>query len=402
MLGLALEGGGAKGAFHMGAVKAFLDEGYVFNSVAGTSIGAINGAIIAQGDFELGYRWWERMDTSLLFDIEKACIEKYMNKKTNKEALQFWGSVAKNMIGNRGLDTKKIRNMLQLIVNEEKLRSSGTDFGIVTVSVSDWKPLELFKEDIPQGKMIDYLMASANFPAFRIEPIEGKYYIDGGFYDSCPINLLSRKGYKDIIAIRTFGMGRIRKVKDEQIRVTSVFPSEDLGKILIFDHNLIRENLKMGYCDAMRLIKGLKGRKYYIHSIDDDSIIFKCLLSMPNKAISDIGALMCLPQMDSKKMLFERIIPNLSRMLGLPDTSGYEEIIIGALEQMAERRGIEKYMVRSFSSFLWDVKKAKHQENDPDDAEIQSHQAAAKTSRKLLKMRIIDKAGEELLKVLRL
>ena len=35
----------------MGAVKAFLEEGYKFDAVAGTSIGALNGAIIAQGEF---------------------------------------------------------------------------------------------------------------------------------------------------------------------------------------------------------------------------------------------------------------------------------------------------------------------------------------------------------------
>lgn len=58
MLGLALEGGGAKGAYHMGVVKAYFEEGYYFDGVVGTSIGALNGAIIAQGDFELGYELW--------------------------------------------------------------------------------------------------------------------------------------------------------------------------------------------------------------------------------------------------------------------------------------------------------------------------------------------------------
>jgi len=215
MLGLALEGGGAKGAFHMGAVKAFLDEGYVFDGVAGTSIGALNGAIIAQGDFDLGYQWWEKMDTSLLFDIDQTHIQNFMNKKIDKEVLFYLSSKVKNIVENRGLDTKKIRETLKLIIDEEKLRQSHTDFGIVTVSMSDLKPLELYKEDIPYGKMIDYLMASANFPAFRIEPIEGKFYIDGGFYDNCPINLLSRKGYQEVITIRTMGIGRIRKIEDE-------------------------------------------------------------------------------------------------------------------------------------------------------------------------------------------
>lgn len=403
MLGLALEGGGAKGAFHMGAVKAFIDEGYIFDGVAGTSIGALNGAIIAQGDFELGYQWWEGMDTSILFDIEKIHIEKYMNKKINKEVLRFWASVVKDIIGNRGLDTKKIRETLNTVINEEKLRQSKTDFGIVTVSVSDWKPLELFKEDIPEGKMVDYLMASANFPAFRIEPIEGKYYIDGGFYDNCPINLLSRKGYNDIIAIRTMGIGRIRKVEDEQVKVTSVFPSEDLGRILVFDNNLINQNLKMGYCDAMRTIKGLKGRKYYIQSTDDEDVFIKSLMSLPDKAIFDIGAVMGLPPMEKpKRMLLERILPILSQLLGLSAQSSYQDIIIGVLEHMAETTKIEKYKVRSITGFLWEIKKARHQINIPDDSLVQSDRATVKISAKRLKGRVVEKAGEEFLKVLTL
>ena len=51
MIGLALEGGGARGAFHMGVVKAFLEEGYEIGGITGTSIGALNGAIIVQGSF---------------------------------------------------------------------------------------------------------------------------------------------------------------------------------------------------------------------------------------------------------------------------------------------------------------------------------------------------------------
>ena len=39
MLGVALEGGGARGAFHVGAIKALLEEGYEIDGIVGTSIG---------------------------------------------------------------------------------------------------------------------------------------------------------------------------------------------------------------------------------------------------------------------------------------------------------------------------------------------------------------------------
>ena len=231
--GLVLEGGGAKGAFHMGAVKALLEQGYEIGAVAGTSIGALNGAVIAQGDFELGYKWWQRMDTGMLFDIEKVHVDNYMNKQVSYNTIKSWLAIARDIISNRGLDTTRIREVLGEIIDEDKIRRSGVDFGLVTISLSDLKPLELFKEDIPKGMLLDYLMASANFPAFKLEPIDGKYYLDGGFYDNCPYNLLARKGYKNIIAVRTLSLGRIRRI-DGDIKVLTIFPSKDLGKIPVF------------------------------------------------------------------------------------------------------------------------------------------------------------------------
>ena len=50
--GLALCGGGAKGAFQLGAWKAMRELGISFSAVAGVSIGSINGALIAAGDYE--------------------------------------------------------------------------------------------------------------------------------------------------------------------------------------------------------------------------------------------------------------------------------------------------------------------------------------------------------------
>ena len=52
MYGLVLEGGGAKGAYQAGAIKALLDNDYKFDLITGTSIGAINGAFLVQGNFD--------------------------------------------------------------------------------------------------------------------------------------------------------------------------------------------------------------------------------------------------------------------------------------------------------------------------------------------------------------
>ena len=50
--GLVLEGGGAKGAYQIGAWKALKEAGVRIRAVAGTSVGALNGALICMGDLE--------------------------------------------------------------------------------------------------------------------------------------------------------------------------------------------------------------------------------------------------------------------------------------------------------------------------------------------------------------
>ena len=194
MTGLVLEGGGAKGAFHIGAIKALREEGYNFDIVAGTSVGAMNGALVAQGDFDVALKWWEQLDSSILFDSE--------GKNTIADNAYRFARAVKSFVSNGGLDTSKIRQLLREIIDEEKFRASSVDFGMVTISLTQRKPFELYKDDIPKGKLVDYLMASGNMPVFKIEPIDGNIFIDGSFYDNCPVSLLAKKNYDKIIAIR--------------------------------------------------------------------------------------------------------------------------------------------------------------------------------------------------------
>lgn len=355
MYGLALEGGGVKGAFHMGAVKALLEEGYEFGGVTGTSIGALNGAIIAQGNFEAGYKLWEDMDAPLLFDIEEEQYKKLIDRRIDKKLLLKLAARMKEIIENKGIDTGKMQQVIEGIIDEEKLRSSDTDFGLVTVSITDLKPLELYKEDIPEGKIIDYLMASASFPGFKLNPIADKYYIDGGFYDNCPINLLARKGYKDIIAVRTLGIGIVQHVRYRNVNITNIVPSEDLGMPLDFNSDLIRRNLLMGYYDTMRKLRGLKGRKYYITPENEDKV-FDIFCKLPDMLVKELGKLLKIKDMPVKRMLFESIIPELANLLDMKASSEYQNILIGLLEVLAEDSGVNKYKIYSMEEFIREIK----------------------------------------------
>jgi NTE family protein len=354
MYGLALEGGGVRGAFHMGAVKALLEEGYEFGGVTGTSIGALNGAIIAQGDFEAGYKLWESMDAPLLFDIEEKQYRKLIDRRFDGELLLKLAERMGEIIENKGIDTEKIRQVVEGIVDEGKLRKSSMDYGLVTVSITDLKPLELYKEDIPEGKMIDYIMASASFPGFKLNPIEDKYYIDGAFYDNCPVNLLAGKGYKEIIAVRTYGMGIVQNLKYKDVKVVNIFPSEDLGMLLDFNSDLIKRNLQMGYYDTMRFLKGLKGKKYYIVSENEDKV-FELFSKLPNTIVEELGKLFRIKKMPARRMVFEGIIPRLASIMKLNSTSDYQDVLIGLLEVLAEDCELNQYKIYTVEEFVREI-----------------------------------------------
>ncbi len=66
MIGIYLQGGGAKGAFQAGAIYALHEMGVRFDVVAGTSIGAINGYYIYAGQYEMLKDTWYDVDESEL------------------------------------------------------------------------------------------------------------------------------------------------------------------------------------------------------------------------------------------------------------------------------------------------------------------------------------------------
>ena len=305
MLGVALEGGGARGAFHVGAIKALLEEGYEIDGIVGTSIGAFNAAMIAQGDFEKCFDMWCNISPKQLFNIEDRHMANVLKKNLNIKTITYFSSEAKKIISNRGIDTENLRKVVDQLIDEDKLRKSNIDFGLVTVELGPISPIEMFKEDIPNGKLKDYIMASARYPGLKMEPLDGKVYLDGGIYDNCPVSLLAKKNYDKIIAIRLNSSKKLKYV-DDNINVVEIQPSMDLGGTFIFTKDLAHRNIKLGYYDAIRAIRKLRGREYYIEPIDDE-VIMKRLLELPDELIIDIGKSMGLNDIPPKRMLFEFI-----------------------------------------------------------------------------------------------
>lgn len=353
MYGLVLEGGGAKGSYHVGAYKAILELGMDIGIIAGTSIGAVNGAGFAQGDYEKVYELWSNIKNSSVFDVEDKQIEKLKQFDIDKVSFEYFTNKVKNVILKGGLDTSVMRNLLENTLDEEKLRNSDIDFALVTVSVTDFKPMEIYIDDIPKGKLIDYVMASASFPGFKTGQIDGKIFIDGGIYNNLPINLVSNKGYNKIIAVRTYGVGVEKNFKlPENVEYIVIEPNEDLGKTLDFDDDVAKYNIKLGYYDAMKVLTKLSGKKYYIKNNISNDMFFKTLVEVDeDKIIRIMEYLGEKRNMEPRRYFFEILIPKLVNWLELDDDVSYKNIIIALYEILADYLQLERFKIYSYVDF---------------------------------------------------
>lgn len=351
MLGLVLEGGGAKGSYHAGAIKALYENGIAFNGVMGTSIGAVNGAIVAQGDVEKCIELWETIVPSKFVDVDDEKMLNFFHKKYDKSTVIYLLKIFKDTILNKGFSINKTMELLKSLIDEDKLRSSECDFGLVTISITDRMPMELFKEEIPYGMLHDYIMASAYFPAFRNEMIDGKKYFDGGIYDNLPINPLIRKGYDEIFAVRTMSNMPRQSVIDDTVKVTYIIPSEDVGGTISVYADSIENNMKMGYFDAIRVLKNHKGKKYYFENMEEKQFN-EILCDFCQSGEEDLKKLLQLEDECERVKVINKLLSVIrTQTKCLYDMSDYEAFLI-FIEKYGKQHNIDRYNVYDIHNYL--------------------------------------------------
>lgn len=360
MYGVALEGGGMKGAYHIGAVKAILECGYNVGAYVGTSIGSFNAAVLAQGDFEKLYKEWYNASSALGIDLKEKELNKLFSKKIDIDSIKYWAKFVTDSFANKGIDSSKLKSLYDSFINEEKLRDSSIDYGMVTVSLTDRKPVYMFKEEIPEGLISTYVLASSYLPVFKQDKIlnDDKLYLDGGFYDNCPIILLKKKGYTDIIEIRTGAIGVSKRVNRKGLNILTISPSKELGGIVLSDNKIVRKNIEMGYFDAMRVLKGYIGDKFYVIPTENVKA-FNMLLNLTDeqilKIINEIK-INGIDNMEPKKILFEKALPLIQTKLKNMDTSTYQKLIVSMIEYLTDKE-LKIYKLYTFEELVTEFKK---------------------------------------------
>ena len=347
MYGLVLEGGGAKGSYHVGAYKALLEEGISIGAVAGTSIGALNGAMIVQGDFDVCLELWEDISYSRVVGENDDEIERLAHTRLGRDELALLAQKLKSVISDKGFDITPFRKMLDLYIDEDRIRKSEIDFGLVTFNLSEMRSVQLFKEKIPIGEMKNYLLASSYIPVFRMERLGGKLYIDGGIYDNLPFRMLVEKGYNDLVIVRTHVNAKTSEILPQEINAIIIEPSEDIGRSYSLDKSMARHNIQLGYYDAMRQLKGLKGSKYYFYP-RGEKYYFDFFSRLPLTSQESLADLLGIQGNSSLRLLFDGIMPKIGKTLELDQNSSYEDLALQLIERLMLHTGRNRFEIYDF------------------------------------------------------
>ena len=187
---LVLAGGGTRGAYQLGAWNALKETGISIQAIAGTSIGAINAAFIIQGDTEKMEQLYYNINIDDVMDAE-------IDMKKNKSLFSISNidKVSRDYIRHKIFSNEPLRKLLEKNLDLEKIYTSDIDFGLVTYSIKDHKPLEILKKDIKRDEFVQYLLASACFPIYKAQKIGENVFLDGGLYDNLPINMMIKANY---------------------------------------------------------------------------------------------------------------------------------------------------------------------------------------------------------------
>lgn len=362
--GLVLEGGGAKGAYQIGAWKALREAGVKIKGVAGASVGSLNGALICMDDLERAEDIWRNIDYSKVMMVNDDTIKALKNKDFKSLNLPDLINSGLQILKEGGFDVAPLKNLISEVVgDEEKIRNSARELYTVTYSVSDRKELAVDIRSGEQGSIKDMLLASAYFMAFKNQKLGGKRYMDGGGFNNVPIDVLLDHGYKDIIVIRIYGWGfdkeRVVKIPDG-VTVAHIAPRQDLGGILEFDKKLARKNMTLGYYDAQRFLYGLCGRVYYIDAPNTEPYYFDRMMSemeLLKYYLKDILTEEGMEALNGYRAFTEKTFPKLAEEFKLKEDWDYKDMYLGLLEDLAKRLKVKRFKIYSVEELLDEIRR---------------------------------------------
>lgn len=256
---LVLGGGGARGAYQIGVWQALEELGISVNIITGTSVGALNGALILQDDFEAAKNMWEKIETQKILSFPTTTA----SADTLSGMVSQIGSFTINAIQSKGVSTLPLRNLIKDTFSQEKMQQVTLDFYLVTTELPNLQEKDIHFNTCQSERWQSWLLASASFfPAMAATQIDGKYYVDGGYRNNIPVDIALQKGATECIVVDVKGPGITKPIKiPTTATVLNIQSSWSMGAVLLFDGARSTQNIQLGYLETMKAI----GRNYLGH-----------------------------------------------------------------------------------------------------------------------------------------
>jgi NTE family protein len=216
-IALLLQGGGALGAYQAGVYEALAEADLHPDWIAGISIGAINGALIAGNAPELRVdklrAFWERVTASpacdwgdRLFPAKSDAVRLWLNQVSAYFALTVgapgfftprfsppWLHQPGAASATSFYDTSRLKETLEELVDFDRINAQRLRFSVGAVNVRTGNFVYFDTATHPIGP--EHIMASAALPpGFPAVEIEGEHYWDGGLVSNTPLQWIADSG----------------------------------------------------------------------------------------------------------------------------------------------------------------------------------------------------------------
>lgn len=285
-VGLVLSGGGAKGAAHIGVIKAFEENEIPIDYITGTSIGAIIGSLYAMGytpdemlqlmlSKEFGY--WQTGT------VEDDYMYYFRKPDPTPEMAHFSIDMSDSLQIKTNFLPQSLINPIQMNQAFVALYAQATakaawnfdnlfvPFRCIGSDIYNKKPV-IFKN----GDLGEAVRISMTFPLF-FKPVwkDSVPMFDGGIYDNFPVKTMKEDFHPDFIFGVALSTGKSKpsnnpynQIETMIMQETNYEVDEEDGMIIRFnmpdvsllDFQKANEIMEMGYKRTMSLIDSIKGR----------------------------------------------------------------------------------------------------------------------------------------------
>jgi len=260
-IGLCFTGGGARGAYQIGAAQALSDLGIYehISAFSGSSIGAANVAIMASTSIEKAREVWFNIPKDA-FKLKEAIVPRLKREKfsTFDNGLYTMETLNRIMIDLIDYDVLLTKNVFVTVSESgdvskgllELFRSSYKHY-----IKKDSKVVYIPLRELEKGDQIKAVTASCSIPVvFPGVTGNDKKYYDGGVFDNTPVRPLIDFGCNEVIVIGIsfFAFELIQSEKFPNVKMHQIKGKKKMGRVLDFSSKHSKEIYKYGYEDTLK------------------------------------------------------------------------------------------------------------------------------------------------------